>query len=447
MKLRNNNQIPTYVKREIRARERELAIAMQATLDPDSLPEFPFDPYVPKGSLYPATLARNKMSFYEFNKANGILTPFSKYYSSKHTNTNSKNPLGRTMPAELNYDRSQTYINSVTAQFAEPDFDKFATVQPKETKPAETDSAKVLTYGTNPTEVLTCETDFDKTSSAKESSAETQPAKFVKINSKNLHSGHRERLKQQYLNNGISAMTDIQQLELLLFYAIPQKDTNPIAHKLLERFGTIKNVLNASVYDLCTIDGIKESSATFLKLISNMANVCSKPQERELINSTRLAREYCQKFYVGVPLEQFHVVCLSKDSKVIGSKMIKAGTVDEIKVGIRDITEFAISINCTRILVSHNHPEGKGEMSDEDLKFTYSLVCSCLLNNIDIIDHIIVGQDANYSLSEHGIMGYLKQRAFQKVLVPKDTQIVVSSNSDKYVVSESYPTTIKDVKL
>lgn len=375
MKLRNNNQIPSFIKREIRAREREMAIAMQASANPDELSQFAPDPYVPKGSLYPSSQA--------FGKANAF---------SKNT--------------------------------------------PSKTDTKASDKIKSLAVN-----------DAENLNQTKTSGADSNSLSFVKAKSKNLHSGHRERLKQQYLSNGISAMTDIQQLELLLFYAIPQKDTNPIAHKLLERFGTIKNVLNASVYDLCTIDGIKESSATFLKLISNMANVCSKPQERELINSTRLAREYCQKFYVGVPLEQFHVVCLSKDSKVIGSKMIKAGTVDEIKVDIRDITEFAISINCTRILVSHNHPEGKGEMSDEDLKFTYSLVCSCLLNNIDIIDHIIVGQDANYSLSEHGIMSYLKQRAFKKVLVPKDTQIIVSSTSDKYIISESYPTIIKDVKL
>lgn len=384
MKLRNNTKIPTYIKREIRAREREMAIAMQMSTNADKLPEFPLDPYIPKGSLYPSNQAYNKTNI---------------------------------LPKNMS---SQTEVNILDDGISNAN--NKATINKTTIKQSSNPKTSIKTNAENSNQLA-----------------------FVK--SKNLHSGHRERLKQQYLNNGISAMTDIQKLELLLFYAIPQKDTNPIAHKLLERFGTIKNVLNASVSDLCTIDGIKESSATFLKLISNMANVCSLPQEHELINSTRLAREYCQKFYVGVHLEQFHVVCLSKDSKVIGSKMIKAGTVDEIKVDIRDITEFAISINCTRILVSHNHPEGKGEVSDEDLKFTYSLVCSCLLNNIDIIDHIIVGQDSNYSFAEHGIMSYLKQRAFQKVLIPKDTQLMVSSTRDKYIVSENYPTTIKDVKL
>ncbi len=271
--------------------------------------------------------------------------------------------------------------------------------------------------------------------------------KTAKPKTKNVHTGHRERLKKQYTLNGINSMTDIQQLELLLFYAIPQKDTNPIAHKLLEKFGNIKNVLNASVRDLCTVEGIKESSATFLKIVSNMTNVMSQPTEGALINSTKLAREYCEKFYVGVNLEQFHVVCLSKNNKVIGTKMIKSGTIDEIKVEIRDITEFAISINCNRIIVSHNHPQGNGEMSDEDFRFTYSLVCSCMLNDIEILDHIIVGTDKNYSFSEHGIMKKLKDKANDKVLIPKERQIFLSNISEKYEISESYETNISTDNL
>ena len=158
--------------------------------------------------------------------------------------------------------------------------------------------------------------------------------------------------------------------------------------------------------------------------------------------ATKLAREYCEKFYVGVNLEQFYVVCLSKNNKVIGTKMIKSGTTDEIKVEIRDITEFAISINCNRIIVSHNHPQGSGEMSDEDFRFTYSLVCSCMLNDIDILDHIIVGTDKNYSFSEHGLMKILKDKANSKVLIPKERQIFLSNISKNYQISETYETNV-----
>lgn len=254
----------------------------------------------------------------------------------------------------------------------------------------------------------------------------------------NIHSGHRERLKKQYSLNGINTMTDIQKLELLLFYAIPQKDTNPIAHALLNRFGTIKGVLNASVRELCSVDGIKENSATYLKLVSNMANVCSLPEEGEELSTTKAVKDYCKKFYVGVNVEQFHVVCLSAENKVIGTKMIRSGTTDQIKLEIRDITEFAISINCNRIVVSHNHPNGEGRMSDEDCRFTYSLVCSCMLNSIDILDHIVVGVNGVFSFDEHKIMEKLRQKAFNKVLIDNATKLFISNSNKKYIRSEEF---------
>lgn len=278
----------------------------------------------------------------------------------------------------------------------------------------------------------------EETPSFMKRKSETKSKSNPKPASKNLHSGHRERLKSQYIQNGIHSMTDIQQLELLLFYAIPQKDTNPIAHALLNRFGTIKNVLNASVRDLCTVEGIKENSAIFLKIVSNMATVYSLPKPGETVGTTAFAKEYCSKFYVGVNLEQFHVTCLTKDNKVLGSKMIKSGTTDEVRVEIRDITEFAMSLNSNRIIVSHNHPQGSGTMSDEDCRFTYSLMCSCLLNEIDVLDHIIVGTDRAFAMSEHKIIQKLRKRAHDHVLISKDTQVFLSSLSENYIISETF---------
>lgn len=254
----------------------------------------------------------------------------------------------------------------------------------------------------------------------------------------NIHVGHRERLKKQYITNGAHTMTDIQQLELLLFYAIPQKDTNPIAHALLTKFGNIKNVLNANVRDLCTVEGIKESTATFLKLVSNMATICSAPKEGETIGSTKAAKSFCSKFYVGVTLEQFHVVCLSKNNKVLGTKMIRSGTVDEIKIDIRDITEFAFSLNCNRIIISHNHPEGNCTMSDEDCRFTYSLICSCLLNSIEILDHIIVSNSGSFSMNEHLLIEKLVKRAKDNILITSGRQVFISSDSKPYERSEEF---------
>ena len=267
---------------------------------------------------------------------------------------------------------------------------------------------------------------------------EKQTTKAKTKETKNLHSGHRDRLKNQYIINGIHSMTEIQQLELLLFYVIPQKDTNPIAHKLLDKFGSIKNVLNANVRDLCTVEGIKENAATFLKVVSNMATVCSLPKPGATISGSIDAMAFCEKFYVGVNLEQFHVICLNGENKVLGSKLIKAGTVDQINVNICDITQFAMSLNSNRIIVSHNHPEGVGRMSDEDCRFTYSLICSCLLNSIELLDHIIVGTDRTFSLHENQVMEKLVERARKNVLIPKDIQIMLSSIRKTYNRDNTY---------
>ncbi len=259
---------------------------------------------------------------------------------------------------------------------------------------------------------------------------------------KSIHTGHRERLKEQYLNNGIHSMTEIQQLELLLFYSIPQKDTNPIAHALLSRFGSIKEVLMANFSDLVQVEGVKDNTALFLKLVNNMTTICNLPDDKDSISSSKDAKDYCSKLYIGVKVEQFYVICLSKSNKILGVKLIDSGTADEINVQIRKITEFAIAKHSNRIIISHNHPFGEGKMSDEDCRFTYSVVCSCLLNSIDILDHLIVGNNRVYSLAENNVIQKLKARAFDKVKISSEVKALISSSSSEYILSETFDTNV-----
>jgi DNA repair protein RadC len=252
----------------------------------------------------------------------------------------------------------------------------------------------------------------------------------------NIHKDHRQRLKTQFLMNGFESLTDVQKLELLLFYAIPQKDTNPLAHELINKFENLKNVLKANQKDLIEVNGIKENTALFLSLINSMLNFCNQPDLNEVIDSTHTAKEYISKFYFNVDVEQFHVFCISKSNKVIKHVLLKSGTIDEVNVQIRHITQVALDAKCNRIIVSHNHPNGKGTMSDEDCAFTYSLMCSCLLNSIDILDHIIVGTDRTISLTERGVMEKLKARAFKNLQLPQDKREFLSSSSEAYTISK-----------
>jgi len=253
----------------------------------------------------------------------------------------------------------------------------------------------------------------------------------------NIHKNHRQRLKSQFLENGITTLTDVQKLELLLFYAIPQKDTNPIAHKLLNRFGSLKNVLSAEPSNLMEVNGVKENTAILIKLVSGLFSQISMPTNQDSISSVSEAKELCSRLYHGVDVEQFYVICLTKSNKIKNIKLLKSGTSDEVSIQIRTITELALESKCNRIIITHNHPNGFADMSDEDCAFTYSLICSCLLNSIDIIDHIIVGVDKTISLAAQRILEKLKEKAFNSIQMPREKFSQLSSSSKEYLIDEN----------
>ena len=250
----------------------------------------------------------------------------------------------------------------------------------------------------------------------------------------NIHKDHRSRLKSQFVEHGIEPLTDVQKLELLLFYAIPQKDTNPIAHELISAFGSLKNVLKADYSQLIKINGIKENTATLISLVNSMLNYAERPDAQSKLSSTSVAKNFVSKFYFNVSVEQFYVICLTKSNEVIKSFMIKSGTADEVDVQIRTITQVALDSKCNKIIISHNHPQGKAEMSDEDLAFTYSIVCSCMLNSIEVVDHIIVGTDKTISLQEQHVLQKIKERALNTIQIPRDKKIFLSSLSENYII-------------
>ena len=161
------------------------------------------------------------------------------------------------------------------------------------------------------------------------------------------------------------------------------------------------------------------------------------PDMQDSISSVVEAKEFCSKLYSGIDVEQFYVICLTKSNKIKNIKLIKSGSSDEVNVQIRTITEFALESKCNRIIISHNHPNGYADMSDEDCSFTYSLICSCLLNSIDIIDHIIVGTDRSVSLASMRVLQKLKERAVNTIQLPKDKVMQLSNQSKEYIIDEN----------
>lgn len=277
----------------------------------------------------------------------------------------------------------------------------------------------------------------------KDSPAKSKPTS-TKVETKNVHKDHRSRLKKQFIENGIDALTDIQKLEMLLFYAIPLKDTNPLAHNLINEFGSLSSVLSAGYNELVKVDGVKENTATLLKFFGSMLNFCSRPSAEDVLDSSSKAKTFVSKYFKHVSVEQFYVFCLTKSNTVKKAFLINSGSTSEVNVEIRNITEKALETNCNRMIIAHNHPVGSAVMSGQDCRFTYSLLCSCILNNIELLDHIIVGTDKTISLYEQGILAKLKKRASETIQITDAKKLFVSEEPIGYAKSMSEPANFED---
>ena len=268
--------------------------------------------------------------------------------------------------------------------------------------------------------------------SFKQKKSSKEPDNQIESKPISIHKDHRSRLRLQFMEHGIETLSDIQKLEMLLFFSIPLKDTNPLAHKLINKFGSLRDVFDADYSSLTNVSGVKENTACLIKLVSGLVRQLQMPINGNYISSVSDAKEFCERLFANVEVEQFYIICLSKSNRVKNVKLLQSGSTDEIMVQIRNVTEFALDSKCNRIIVSHNHPCGYGRMSDEDCTFTYSLICSCILNSIDIVDHIIVGMDKTISLASQHILQKLKEKAVSTIHISHEKLMMLSNSSEEY---------------
>ena len=220
----------------------------------------------------------------------------------------------------------------------------------------------------------------------------------------NLHEGHRQRLKDRFLKEGLSNFEDHNILEILLFYSVPRADTNEIAHKLLKKFGSLSGVFDASLEELCTVDGIGVHSATLIKLmpeISSAYGIDKTKNIRQLNTAQELGAYFMPKF-IGKKDEESHIVLLDNKNKIIKSEMVAKGSVDAVQLSVRTIISQAINNNATSVVLAHNHPAGVALPSANDIKMTKRLFEALRLADIKLKDHIIVADDDFVSLRQSG---------------------------------------------
>lgn len=221
-----------------------------------------------------------------------------------------------------------------------------------------------------------------------------------------MHKGHRDRVKNRFLNEGLDHFEDHQVLEFLLFYSIPVRDTNELAHTLIRRYGSLSAVLEADVEDLMTVPGIGKNSAVLLSLIPSLSRRYFKDKwgDKPQLNSSSKAGEYLISLFAGRSYEFFYLICLDAQNRVNHAALIHEGTIDQAAVYPRLIVEAALRHQSHSVILSHNHPGGTLRPSASDIEVTKIIKNALDPISIRVIDHIIVAGDRYFSFADNDMI-------------------------------------------
>ncbi len=218
-----------------------------------------------------------------------------------------------------------------------------------------------------------------------------------------LHDGHRQRLKARFKNEGLDNFENHQTLELMLFYCVPRQDTNPIAHRLIDRFGSVEAVLNASPAELKKVEGVGDNIVQFLRLFREVDSYCGKEKRKEtILDKVEKCSEYMIPLFSNKKNEMVFLLCLDAKCKVISCKLVGEGSVNSAGVPIRRIVEMALGEGATTVVLAHNHPSGIAIPSAEDRLTTMRLARALSAVEITLSDHIVVADGEAVSMLDSG---------------------------------------------
>lgn len=222
-----------------------------------------------------------------------------------------------------------------------------------------------------------------------------------------VHDGHRDRLKSRFAEHGLESFNDINALELLLFYAIPRKDTNVMAHDLVDRFGSLSGVFDASLRELTDVPGIGENTALLIKLVPQMMKKCqlSKVNDIRVFRSSNDLGRFLVPRFVDERDELALLLCLDSRKSLICCRVLNRGVVNAVDITVRRLVELALKNKAASLVLAHNHPEGIALPSREDEAFTRKAGEALRLMGMELVDHIIVAGDRYFSMRDSGLCG------------------------------------------
>jgi DNA repair protein RadC len=214
-----------------------------------------------------------------------------------------------------------------------------------------------------------------------------------------LHTGHRERLRERFRQGGADAMPDYELLELVLFRAIPRRDTKDLAKRLIARFGSFAEVISAPEPRLREVKGVGDSVVTELKVIRSAALrlMHGEIRQRPVLSSWSQVIEYCRAAQGHETREQFRILFLDKKNQLIADEVQGSGTVDHTPVYVREVVKRALELAATAIVLVHNHPSGDPTPSRADIDMTKMIVDAGKPLGVLVHDHIIVGRHGHAS--------------------------------------------------
>ena len=219
-----------------------------------------------------------------------------------------------------------------------------------------------------------------------------------------IHEGHRQRAKTEFLARGVEGMPDHRVLELLLFYAIPQGDVNPLAHALLDHFGTLTGVFQATYDQLLEVKGIGPNAATLIRLFPAVAGryLQRRSEPGEQLLYPWQFKELLYPHFFGARNEAVWLVCMDGKGKLLSCRMLGEGIADQVNIVTRKVVETALTCNASRVALAHNHLSGIAMPSGPDLHTTRELRRVLRQVSVELVDHLIFADDDMVSLSESG---------------------------------------------
>lgn len=218
-----------------------------------------------------------------------------------------------------------------------------------------------------------------------------------------IHDGHREKMRARFRQTGLNGFADHEALELLLYYAIPRRDTNQLAHLLLKRYGSLDAVLTAPEEDLLKAEGLGESAAVLLRLVPLLAERCRERTEQSVaFETTEAAGEFILPRFRNKSFEQVYELCLDQKGKLLGCKLVAEGDMNGANLSVRRVVENALLFNASAVILAHNHPSGVALPSETDFATTERMRAALNSVGVELTDHIIVADGDFVSMRDSG---------------------------------------------